>query len=59
MERKEFKEVLERHKNQIDASIKHLQVGLDHFNKRSSEFYEYIESKYDTGIMTNSPGKKS
>ncbi len=59
MTKKEFKEALERLKNQTDASIKLLQLVLDYFNKRNSVFYGFIESKCDTGIMTNSPGKKS
>ena len=46
MARKEFKTKLERHKNQIDSSIKFLQQSLEDLNKRSYEFYEFIESHY-------------
>jgi len=46
MERKEFKTELERHKNQIDASIRFLQQGFEDLNKRNYEFYEFIESNY-------------
>lgn len=46
MERSEFKRELERHKNQIDASIKFLQKGFEDLNKRNYEFYEFIESNY-------------
>lgn len=37
---------MERHKNQIDASIKSLQDGFENLNKRNYEFYEFIESNY-------------
>jgi len=43
---KEFKTELERHKNQIDSNIKFLQQGFEDLNKRSYEFYEFIESRY-------------
>lgn len=46
MDRSEFKKELERHKNQIDASIKFLQKGFEDLNKRNYEFYEFIESNY-------------
>lgn len=46
MDRKEFKQELERHKNQINASIKFLQQGFEDLNKRNYEFYEFIESNY-------------
>jgi hypothetical protein len=46
MDRTEFKRELERHKNQIDASIKFLQQGFEDLNKRNYEFYEFIESNY-------------
>ncbi len=46
MDRLEFKRELERHKNQIDSSIKFLQQGFEHLNKRNYEFYEFIESNY-------------
>ena len=46
MDRPEFKRELERHKNQIDASIKFLQQGFEDLNKRNYEFYEFIESNY-------------
>ncbi|HOO08686.1 MAG TPA: hypothetical protein PKW06_01955 [Cyclobacteriaceae bacterium] len=46
MERREFERGLERHKNQIDASIKFLQEGFQNLNKRNYEFYEFIESNY-------------
>ncbi|MBL7876998.1 MAG: hypothetical protein JNL53_15125 [Cyclobacteriaceae bacterium] len=46
MDRKEFKIELDRHKNQIDASIKFLQEGFENLNKRNYEFYEFIESNY-------------
>ena len=46
MDRKEFKKELNRHKNQIDASIKFLQKGFEDLNKRNYEFYEFIESNY-------------
>ena len=46
MDRSEIKRELERHKNQIDASIKFLQQGFEDLNKRNYEFYEFIESNY-------------
>ncbi|CAD5252221.1 MULTISPECIES: hypothetical protein [unclassified Imperialibacter] len=46
MDRSEFKRELERHKKQIDASIKLLQQGFEDLNKRNYEFYEFIESNY-------------
>ena len=46
MDKAEFKRELERHKNQIDASIKFLQDGFENLNKRNYEFYEFIESNY-------------
>lgn len=46
MDRLEFKRELERHKNQIDSSIKFLQQGFEDLNKRNYEFYEFIESNY-------------
>jgi len=46
MDRSEFKRELERHKNQMDASIKFLQQGFEDLNKRNYEFYEFIESNY-------------
>jgi len=46
MDRPEFKRELERHKNQIDSSIKFLQQGFEDLNKRNYEFYEFIESNY-------------
>jgi hypothetical protein len=46
MDRIEFKRELERHKNQIDSSIKFLQQGFEDLNKRHHEFYEFIESNY-------------
>ena len=46
MERGEFKRELERHKNQIDASIRFLQEGFENLNKRNYEFYAFIESNY-------------
>jgi hypothetical protein len=46
MDKGEFKRELERHKNQIDASIKFLQEGFENLNKRKYEFYEFIESNY-------------
>ncbi|WP_416864450.1 MAG: hypothetical protein ACMVP2_17785 [Imperialibacter sp.] len=46
MDRSEFKRELERHKNQIDASIKFLQQGFEDLNKRNYEFYEFVESNY-------------
>jgi len=46
MERREFKKELERHKDQIDASIKFLLEGFQNLNKRNYEFYEFIESNY-------------
>ncbi len=44
MDRIEFKRELERHKNQIDSSIRFLQQGFEDLNKRNYEFYEFIES---------------
>ena len=46
MDRTEFKRELEKHKNQIDVSIKFLQKGFEEFNKRNDEFYDFIESNY-------------
>lgn len=46
MVRIEFKRELERHKNQIDASIKFLQKGFEKLNQRNYEFYDFIESSY-------------
>ena len=46
MDRLEFKQELERHKNQIDSSIRFLQQGFEDLNKRNYEFYEFIESNY-------------
>lgn len=46
MDRTEFKKELERHKNQINASIQFLQKGFDDLSKRNYEFYEFIESNY-------------
>jgi hypothetical protein len=46
MDRKEFKRELERHKNQIDDSIKFLQQGFEDLSRRNYEFYEFIESNY-------------
>jgi hypothetical protein len=46
MERSEFKREREKHKNQIDASISHLQKGFEDLNKRNYEFYEFLESNY-------------
>ncbi|MEQ6122054.1 hypothetical protein [Reichenbachiella sp. MALMAid0571] len=46
MDRTEFKRELERHKNQIDASIKFLQKGFEELNQRNYEFYDFIESNY-------------
>lgn len=46
MDRIEFKRELERHKNQIDASIKFLQKGFEDLNQRNYEFYEFLESNY-------------
>jgi prefoldin subunit 5 len=46
MDRIEFKRELDRHKNQIDASIKYLQQGFEELNKRNYEFYEFIEANY-------------
>ena len=46
MNRSEFTRELERHKNQIDASIAFIQRGFEDLNKRNYEFYEFIESKY-------------
>ncbi len=44
MDRTEFKKELERHKTQIDASIKYLQKGFADLNQRNYEFCEFIES---------------
>lgn len=41
-----YKKELERHKNQIDASIKFLQEGFENLNKRNYEFCEFLESNY-------------
>jgi hypothetical protein len=46
MDKVEFKRELERHKNQIDASIKFLQDGFENLNKRNYEFYEFFEFNY-------------
>jgi len=46
MNRQEFKRELERHKNQIDASIRYLQKGFEDLQKSNFEFYEFIESNY-------------
>ena len=46
MDRQEFKKELERHKSQIEASIKYLQKGFEDLSKRNYEFYEFIESNY-------------
>lgn len=46
MDRSDFKKELERHKNQIDASIRFLQKGFEDLNKRNYEFYEFIETNY-------------
>jgi len=46
MNRQEFKRELERHKNQIDASIKFLQKGFQDLQNSNYEFYEFIESNY-------------
>ncbi|MEQ9297565.1 MAG: hypothetical protein RIF33_03330 [Cyclobacteriaceae bacterium] len=46
MDRTEFKKELERHKTQIDASIKYVQKGFEDLNQRHTEFYEFIESNY-------------
>lgn len=47
MEREEFKAELERHKSQIDASIRFLQKGFEDLNKPNYELYEFIESNYN------------
>lgn len=46
MDRREFKQELERHKTQINASIEYLQKGFEDLSKRNYEFYEFIESNY-------------
>lgn len=46
MKKGEFKRELERHKNQIDASIKFFQKGFEELNHRIYEFYEFIKSNY-------------
>ena len=46
MDRREFKRELERHKNQIDASIKFLRKGFEDLQKHNYDFYEFIESNY-------------
>ena len=46
MDRSEFKRELERHKNQVEASIKFLQDGFENLSKCNHEFYEFIESNY-------------
>ncbi|MEQ8712007.1 MAG: hypothetical protein RIC80_03265 [Cyclobacteriaceae bacterium] len=46
MDRTEFKKELERHKTQIDESIKYLQKGFAGLNQRNYEFCEFIESNY-------------
>jgi len=46
VDKSEFKRELERHKNQIDVSIKFLQEGFENLNKRNYEFYEFLESNY-------------
>lgn len=46
MDRTEFKRQLERHKTQIDTSIKYLQKGFEDLNHRNYEFFEFIESNY-------------
>ena len=46
MNRQEFKRKLNRHKNQIDASIRYLQKGFEDLQKSNYEFYEFIESNY-------------
>ncbi len=46
MDRKDFKKELERHKNQIDASIQFLQKGFENLSRRNYEFYEFIEANY-------------
>jgi len=46
MNRQEFKRELNRRKNQIDASIRHLQKGFEDLQRSNYEFYEFIESNY-------------
>jgi len=46
MDRTEFNKELERHKNQINASIQFLQKGFDDLSKTNYEFYKFIESQY-------------
>ena len=46
MNRQEFKREFNRHKNQIDASIRYLQKGFEDLQKSNYEFYEFIESNY-------------
>lgn len=46
MNKREFKRELDKHKNQIDASIKYLQKGFEDLNRRNFDFYEFIESNY-------------
>jgi len=53
MDRKEFKKELERHKNQIDASIQFLQKGFEKLRRRNYEFYEFIEANYYPGRTFN------
>ncbi|WOK07551.1 hypothetical protein RT717_02810 [Imperialibacter roseus] len=59
MDRTEFKQELERHKNQIDASIKFLQQGFEDLNKHNYEFYGFIESNYyDLEERLSAPERK-
>jgi len=46
MNKREFKREFERHKNQIDASIRYLQKGFEDLQKSNYEFYQFIESNY-------------
>ena len=46
MDRAEFKSELERHKNDLNASIEFLQKGFDDLKRKNYEFYEFIESNY-------------
>jgi len=46
MNRREFKSEMERHKDQINASIEYLGKGFEDLNKRNFEFYEFIETNY-------------
>jgi hypothetical protein len=46
MQRDEFKRELERHKDQIEASLKFLQRGFEYLSKRDYGFYEFVESNY-------------